>query len=107
MTYSGKLYILDLLKRSIDHICTNNTNQMISGIATVDISDHLPTFCIADIPLQKQKLKRYYREYRRFDSELYLQDIKAIDWNSIYTETNDSAGNFAFGTALIQTPNLS
>ena len=38
----------------IDHIYTNNTNQMISGIATVDISDHLPTFCIADIPLQKQ-----------------------------------------------------
>ena len=73
----------------IDHIYTNNTNQMISGIATVDISDHLPTFCIADIPLQKQKFKRYYRDYRRFDSELYLQDIKAIDWNSIYTETND------------------
>ena len=43
----------------IDHIYTNNTNQTISGIATVDISDHLPTFCIADIPLQKQKLKRY------------------------------------------------
>ena len=40
-----------------DHIYTNNTNQMISGIATLDISDHLPTFCIVDIPLQKQKLK--------------------------------------------------
>ena len=46
----------------IDHIYTKNINQMISGIATVDISDHLPTFCIADIPLQKQKLKRYYRD---------------------------------------------
>ena len=73
----------------IDHIYTNNTNQMISGIATIDISDHLPTFCIVDIPLQKQKLKRYYRDYRQFDSELYLQDVKAIDWNSIYTESND------------------
>ena len=62
---------------------------MISGIATIDISDHLPTFCIVDIPLQKQKLKRYYRDYRQFDSELYLQDVKAIDWNSIYTESND------------------
>ena len=39
----------------IDHIYTNNTNQMISGIATIDISDHLPTFCIVDIPVQKQK----------------------------------------------------
>ena len=62
---------------------------MISGIATIDISDHLPTFCIVDIPLQKQKLKRYYGDYRQFDSELYLQDVKAIDWNSIYTERND------------------
>ena len=73
----------------IDHIYTNNINQMISGIATIDISDHLPTFCIVDIPLQKQKLKRYYRDYRQFDSELYLQDVKAIDWNSIYIESND------------------
>ena len=62
---------------------------MISGIATIDISDHLPTFCIVDIPVQKQKFKRYYRDKRRFDSELYLQDIKAIDWNSIYIESND------------------
>ena len=45
----------------IDHIYTNNTKQMISGIATIDISDHLQTFCIVDIPLQKQKL--YYRDY--------------------------------------------
>ena len=64
----------------IDHIYTNNTNQMISGIATIDIWDHLPTFCIVDIPVQ---FKRYCRDYRQFDSELYLQDIKAIDWNSI------------------------
>ena len=73
----------------IDHIYTNNTNQMISGIATIDISDHLPTFCIADISVQKQKSKRYFRDYRQFDSELYLQDIKAIDWNTIYIESND------------------
>ena len=75
----------------IDHVYTNNTNQMISGIATIDIWDHLPTFCIVDIPVQKQKqkFKRYYRDYRQFDSELYLQDIKAIDWNSIYIESND------------------
>ena len=75
---------------------------MISGITTIDISGHLPTFCIADIPLQKQKLKRYYREYRRFDSELYLQDIKAIDWNSIYTETNDLNKIAAKTTSTLQ-----
>ena len=42
-----------------------------------------------DIPVQKQKFKRYCRDYRRFDSELHLQDIEAIDWNSIYIESND------------------
>ena len=73
----------------MNHIYTNNTNQIISGIATIVILDHLPTFCIVDIPVQKQKFKRYFRDYRRFDSELYLQDIKAIDWNSIYIESND------------------
>ena len=30
----------------IDHTYTNDNNQMISGIATIDILDHLPTFCI-------------------------------------------------------------
>ena len=67
----------------------NNTNQMISGIAAIDISDHLPTFRIVDISEQKQTFQICYRDYRRFDSEVYLQDIKANDGNSIYTESND------------------
>ena len=66
----------------IDHIYTNNTNQMISVIATIDT-------CIVDIPVHKEKFKKYYRDYRQFDSELYLQDIKAIDWKTIYIESND------------------
>ena len=47
----------------IDHIYTNNTNQMISGIATIDIWDHLPTFFIVDISAEKQKFERHYRDY--------------------------------------------
>ena len=62
---------------------------MISGIATIDISDHLPTFCIADISVQKQKSERLFRDYRQFDSQLYLQDIKATDWNTIFSKSND------------------
>ena len=30
---------------------------MISGIATIDILDHLPTFCIVDIPVQNKNLR--------------------------------------------------
>ena len=37
----------------IHHIYTNTVNRLISGILTIDISDHLPVFCMADIPLKK------------------------------------------------------
>ena len=75
----------------IDHIYSNNTNQMISGIATIDISDHLPS-TISSVLLiyqyKNKKSKRFLRDYRQFDSELYLQEIKAIDRNTIYIESN-------------------
>ena len=89
--FSFKLLITSsfLRKISISDVLTNNTNQMVSGIAAIDISDHLPTLFIVDISEQKQIFQRCYRDYRRFDSELYLQDIKTIDGNSIYTESND------------------
>lgn len=73
----------------IDRIDANDTDQVISGIATIGISDHLPTFRTVDVPVQKQKFQRYCKDYRRVDSELCLQDIRAIDWNTIYTESND------------------
>ena len=93
--FSFKLLITNSFLRKISIselfflVLTNNTNQMVSGIAAIDISDHLPTLFIVDISEKKQIFQRCYRDYRRFDSELYLQDIKTIDGNSIYTESND------------------
>ena len=93
--FSFKLLITNSFLRKISIselfflVLTNNTNQMVSGIAAIDISDHLPTLFIVDISEQKQIFQICYRDYRRFDSELYLQDIKTIDGNSIYTESND------------------
>lgn len=63
----------------IDHIYTNTSTQMISGIATIAISDHLPTFCIVDVPIKQHKCKIYLRDYSQFNPELYLQDIRATD----------------------------
>ena len=58
----------------IDHIYyTNNSNQMVSGIATVDISDHLPTKLI--LYQCRNKNTRYIIDYRQFDSELYIYRI--------------------------------
>ena len=44
----------------IDHIYTNSVNRLTSGIITVDISDHLPVFCMVDTPLQKQNRQNTY-----------------------------------------------
>ena len=68
----------------IDHIYTNTINRLTSGIATVDISDHLPVFCLVDTPLKKQtKQNMYSRDYSKFNTESYLHDIHSIDWNAI------------------------
>ena len=48
----------------IDHIYTNTPLQHISaGIATIDISDHLQTFCIANIPVKRERKKLYLSDY--------------------------------------------
>ena len=44
----------------IDLIYINNVNRLISGIVTVDISDHLPVFCLVDTPLKKQNRQNTY-----------------------------------------------
>ena len=74
----------------IDHIYTNTSFQQTSaGIANVDISDHLPTFCIADIPVNQQKNKLYFRDFSHFDKELYLRDIQDHDWNAVFEESSN------------------
>lgn len=51
----------------IDHIYTNAPIQnTTSGIALADISDHLPVFCICNVPTSKNKQITYYRDYRNF-----------------------------------------
>ena len=46
----------------IYHIYTNNVNRLTSGIVTVDISDHLPVFCMADwlTHLSKSKIDKMH-----------------------------------------------
>ena len=73
----------------IDHIYTNTTNSLVSGIVTVDISDHLPIFCVAGMPLKKQCKKQFFRDYSKFSSDLYLHDIYSIDWNAITGQCRD------------------
>ena len=101
--YVDMIYSLDLLPlitkptritnrtaTLIDHIYTNNVNRLTSGIVTLDISDHLPVFCMVDTPLKKQNRQNvYFRDYSRFNTESYLHDIHTIDWNATTEQYND------------------
>ena len=62
--------------------------QVISGIATIDISDHLPIFCVTDtsIKIKNKKQTMSFRDYISFNEELCKNDISATDWNTIYNE---------------------
>ena len=41
----------------MDHIYINTTADIISGIELIDISDHQPTFCIVDVPVNHPRNK--------------------------------------------------
>jgi len=67
----------------IDHIYTNTVKSLVSGILTVDISDHLPVFCMVDIKLKKQNHQMCFRDYSTFNTDSYFHDVYAIDWNAV------------------------
>ena len=101
--YLDMIYSLDLLPvmtkptritshtaTLIDHIYTNTVNRMTSAIGTVDISDHLPVFCMVDTPFKKQNRQNmYFRDYSKLTTESCLHDIHTIDWNAINEQCND------------------
>ena len=89
--------ITDHSKTLIDHIYTNtHVNQILSGIALVDISDHLPVFCQAEVPLQRQTIQITKRDYSKFHKQTYLNDIMSVEWEKIFASSKDlnSYSNF-------------
>ena len=61
----------------IDHIYTNSLQYFTSGILTVDVTDHLPIFCVIETQPPRNNNKRYLRDYSKFKNELFLDDIKS------------------------------
>ena len=69
----------------IDHIYTNSPlPYMTSGILTVDISDHLPVFCVMKSQIERTDTKEYNKDYSKFKKELFLNDINSINWEEIF-----------------------
>ena len=73
----------------IDHIYTNTINSLVSGIVKIDISDHFPIFCLAGTSLKKSCRKLFFRDYSKFNSDLYLHDICAMDWKAVTDQCKD------------------
>ena len=70
-------------KTLIDHIYTNTSiSQILSGIALSDISDHLPVFCVINTPIKRNRNIKYFRDYKNFNRESYLNDLRQIVWNA-------------------------
>ena len=68
----------------IDLIYTNCLQNFTAGIRTVDITDHLPVFCIVRTqPTRYNSNKKYFQDYSKVNKDLYLDDIKLIDWCEI------------------------
>jgi hypothetical protein len=68
----------------IYHIYTNaSISQIISGIALFDISDHLPVFCAINTPIKQSQERNYFRDYKSFNRELYLNDVRQLNWNAM------------------------
>ena len=75
----------------IDHIFSNNSDTTgTSGVISVDISDHLPTFI--NICL-KNKLRKSNITYKRFFTDancsLFERSLASLNWNSVLN-SNDT-----------------
>ena len=73
----------------IDHIYTNSNLRVDAGIVLVDISDHLPVFCMLDRQISRCKRAFYLRDYSKFDVDQYIRDVDAVDWINVCNESND------------------
>ena len=72
----------------IDHIYTNSVDvEISSGILTIDISDHLPVFCVLQNNLVKEDEQvTYFRDFSKFNKKNYLHDLEGIDWRACVDE---------------------
>ena len=54
-----------------------------------DTSDHLPNFLVINrLSIQSSKTKYFKRDYSKFNRNIFLDDISAIDWNDILPQTD-------------------
>ena len=76
--------ITDHTKTLIDHIYTNMPHKITrSGVCLADVCDHLPVFWSIKNNIPMTCKTKYYRDFSRFNSDLFLRDLESMDFNSI------------------------
>ena len=66
------------------YLYKNCLQNFTAGILTVDITDHLPIFCLVRTqPTRNNSNKKYFRDYYKFNRDLSLNDMKLIAWHEI------------------------
>lgn len=75
---------------SID-VCVTNVNQtqLVSGIFSRDISDHLPIFCLSRVPIEQNKTDPGNYCYRKINDETlctFQALVERFAWTTIYLE---------------------
>ena len=76
--------ITDHSSTLIDHIYTNVPIQnIVTGIALIDISDHFPIFSLYNTSVRRIKKTIYLRDYSQFDQTKYVNDLKRVNWTTI------------------------
>jgi hypothetical protein len=58
-------------------------DQVKSGIAIFDISDHLPVFTVIKTACNRILDTLYYRDYRTFKQEDFLSELTQIDLSAL------------------------
>ena len=71
-------------KTLIDNIFSNLNSDFFSGNILAGISDHLPQFLLIDKFSKYSFVPNYqYRNWKKLNQEIFLQDFKDIQWNKI------------------------
>ena len=75
----------------IDNIFFNSAQHLtISGNILHDLTDHLPNFLIIkEFKSVPNKTKAYKRDYKHYDEEAFLEEMKNIDWTKRLPESED------------------
>ena len=94
--YTNLITIPTRINNCLDHINVNFDSKILSaGTISTVLSDHLPTFINIENPSQYLNLKLEgkiikARDYKQFNAERFLENLKQIDWMETVLAEHDA-----------------